>query len=98
MELDFGAEFVAQFVFEAGDVGIGGGGLCGGGGGEGGGWPGAAGLEFGDESLGLPDVETVFDGAFGGVFLGFFVGEAEDDFGMADGEAVFAEVALDDEG
>jgi hypothetical protein len=50
---------------------------------------------MGHEGLGLTDIEAVAQNAFGDVYLMFFAREAEDDFGVADGEAGVAEIALE---
>ena len=52
-------------------------------------------LELSDQVLGLADIEGLAQDAVGGEQLLRVIGEAEDDFGMPDGEAFVAEVGLD---
>ena len=53
-------------------------------------------LQFGDKAFGLPDVQALLDDALGGELLILFVGKAEDDLGMSNREASFADKILDD--
>ena len=54
------------------------------------------GLQFGDQTLGLPDVQALLDDALGGEFLLFLVGKTENDFCVADRKPPFADKILDD--
>ncbi len=56
----------------------------------------APGLQFGHQTLGLPDVQAFLDDAFGGELLLFLVGDAENDLGMADRQPALADIILDD--
>ena len=89
-EMDFGAEPVAQTIFEAGDVRVlrereFGAGL----------FVRPVSLQLGDESFGLADVQAVFDDALGGEVLLLLSGQPEDDFGVTDGEAAVAQITLE---
>lgn len=93
-ELHLGAETFAQLVLDVGNMDIAnrrhgftieprGGNVAGG-----------MRLHLGDEFLGLPDVKTLLEDAFGGEFLLGGSGEAEDDLGVSDGEASIAQIDL----
>src|ERR1019366_8619456 len=93
-ELDLGAEFFAQPVLQVRHVRIGA-------------WRGdrfrlnhelarITGLQFGHQTLGLPDVQALLDDAFGGELLFFIVGKTENDLGVANRKPPFADKILND--
>ncbi|SPE61253.1 hypothetical protein SBV1_620025 [Verrucomicrobia bacterium] len=88
-QTDFGAQTFAQLVFEAGHVGFRS--LRSSRGGFSSGFPS---LQAGNKSLGLPHVEAVLEDALGGECLLFLAVQAEDDFGMAHGNAALPQISL----